>query len=161
MARIQTRVSHVHPTAIIHQRDTLVQLCYCGVLRAGTPPAMLWRTRVPVTRSEATVGRWIGAARTTRRSRRSGPTGDRAQAGGGLEQEDRARIRADNVYPECWRSIHYSDGGGDTRRHGASGHCMCTLHMHIGRYDHPEVLLTLFRSTFKAYAVESQIRKTQ
>jgi hypothetical protein len=67
---------------------------------------MLWRTRVPVTRSEATVERWMGAAQTTRRSRRSWPTEDRAQAGGGLEQEDRGRIRADDVYPECWRSIH-------------------------------------------------------
>jgi hypothetical protein len=27
-------------------------------------------------------------------------------AGGEPEQEDRGRIRADNVYPECWRSIH-------------------------------------------------------
>jgi hypothetical protein len=27
---------------------------------------------------------------------------------GGPEQEDRGRIRADDVYPECWRSIHYS-----------------------------------------------------
>jgi hypothetical protein len=25
---------------------------------------------------------------------------------GGTEQEDRGRIRADNVYPECWRGIH-------------------------------------------------------
>ena len=30
----------------------------------------------------------------------AGPTG------GGPEQEDRGRIRADDVYPECWRSIH-------------------------------------------------------
>ncbi len=29
-----------------------------------------------------------------------GPTG------GGPEQEDWERIRADDVYPECWRSIH-------------------------------------------------------
>jgi hypothetical protein len=29
-----------------------------------------------------------------------GPTG------GGLEQEDWGRIWTDNVYPECWRSIH-------------------------------------------------------
>ena len=106
MTRIQTRISHVHPTASIHQRGTLLQLCYCGVLRAGATPAILWRTRVPVTRSEATVERWMEAARTTRRSRRSGPAEDRAQAGGGPEQEDRGRIRADDVYPECWRSIH-------------------------------------------------------
>jgi hypothetical protein len=34
---------------------------------------------VPVTRSEATVERWMGAARTTRRLTRSGPAEDRAQ----------------------------------------------------------------------------------
>jgi hypothetical protein len=79
MTRIQTRISHVHPMASIHQRGTLLRLCYCGVLRAGAPPAMLWRNRVPVTRSEATVERWMGAARTTPRSRRSGPEENRAQ----------------------------------------------------------------------------------
>ncbi len=47
MTRIQTRISRVHPTASIHQRGTQLRLCYCGVLRAGVPPAMLWRTRVP------------------------------------------------------------------------------------------------------------------
>ncbi len=156
MTRIQTRISHVHPTANMHQRSTRLRLCYCEVLRAGSTAA---RTRVPVTRSEATVERWMGAARTTRNSRRSGPAEDRIQASGGPEQEDRGRIRADDVYPECWRSIHISDDGGDTRR--VSGHCMCTLHMHMGRYNHPEVLLTLFRSTFKVYAVESQIRKAE
>jgi hypothetical protein len=41
MTRIQTRISHVHKTASIHQRGTLLRLCYCGVLRAGAPPAML------------------------------------------------------------------------------------------------------------------------
>jgi hypothetical protein len=77
MTRIQTRISHVHPTASIHQRGTLLRLCYCGVLRAGAPPAMLcW---VPVIRSEVTVERWMGAARTTRRSKRSGPVEERAQ----------------------------------------------------------------------------------
>jgi hypothetical protein len=106
MTRIQTRISHVHPTASIHQRGTLLRLCYRGVLRAGVPPAMLWRTRVLVTRSEATVERWMGAARATRSSRRRGPAEDRAQAGGGPEQEDRGRIRADDVYPEGWRSTH-------------------------------------------------------
>ena len=53
-----------------------------------------------------------------------GPTG------GGPEQEDRGRIRADNVYPEYWRSSHLSDDGGDTLR--ASGYCMCDQHMHMG-----------------------------
>jgi len=76
----------VHPTASIHQRGTLLRLRYCGALCAGAPPAMLWRARVPVTRSEATMERWMGimgAARSTRRSRRSGPAEDWAQAGGG------------------------------------------------------------------------------
>ncbi len=73
---------------------------------------------------------------------------ERACHGGGLggnggeqEQEDRGRIRAEDVYPECW---HLSDDGGDTPR--ASRHCMYDLHMHMGRYDHAEVVLTLFRS---------------
>ena len=109
MTRIQTRISHVHPTASIHQRGTLLRLCYCGVLRAGAPPAMSWRTRVPVTRSEATVERWMGAARTTRSSRRSGPAEDRAQAGGGPEQEDRGRIQADDVYSECHAGGAFTD----------------------------------------------------
>ncbi len=78
-------------------------------------------------------------------------------AGGGLEQEDRAWIRADDVYPECWRSTHCSDDGGDTPR--ASRHCMCDLHMHMYRYDRAEVVLTLCRSIrFQSYAVESQIQ---
>ncbi len=95
MTQIQTRISHVHPTASIHQRGTLLRLCYCGILRAGAPPAMLWRTRVLVTRSEATVERWtrvlvtrseatverwMKAARTTRGSRRTWPAEDRAQS---------------------------------------------------------------------------------
>jgi hypothetical protein len=81
MTRIQARISRVHPTASIHQRGTLLRLCYCGVLRAGVPPAMLWRTRVTVTRSKATVERWMGAARTTRRSRRSGASAGRRMTG--------------------------------------------------------------------------------
>jgi hypothetical protein len=36
-------------------RDTLLRVCYSRVLRAGELLAMLWRTRVLVTRSEATV----------------------------------------------------------------------------------------------------------
>ena len=92
-----------HPS--ISAERSILRLCYCPV-RAGAPPAMSWRTRVLVTRSEATVERWMGAAWTTRSSTRSGPAEDRAQAGGGPEQEDRGLIRADDVYPECWRSIH-------------------------------------------------------
>jgi hypothetical protein len=102
----------------------------------------------------------MGAARTTLRSRRSGPAEDRAQPAEGRSRRTEGRIRADDVYPECWRSIHYSDDGGDTLR--ASGHCMRDLHMHMGRYDHPEVVLTLFLSIrFQSYAVESQIRKAE
>jgi hypothetical protein len=75
---------HLHPTASIHQRCMILLLCYCGVLRAGAPPAimMLWRTRVLVTQSlsEATVERWMGAARTTRD--RGGAGRRRAGAGG-------------------------------------------------------------------------------
>jgi hypothetical protein len=143
MTRIQIRISHVHPTASIHRRSTILRLCYCGVLRAGAPPAMLWRTRVPVTRSESTVERWMGAARTTRSSRRSGPAEDRAQAGGGPEQEDGGA--------DPGTSIRNAGGAFTTRMTAentrrASGHCMCTLHMHMGRYDHPEVVWTLFRS---------------
>ena len=78
MTRIQTRISHVHPTASIHQHRTLLRLCYSGVLRAGAPPDMLWRTRVLVTRNEATVERCMEAARTTLGSK-SGPAEDRAQ----------------------------------------------------------------------------------
>jgi hypothetical protein len=48
-------------------------------LARGASPAMLWRTRVLVTRSEATMERWLEAARTTRSSTRSGPAEDRAQ----------------------------------------------------------------------------------
>ncbi len=77
----------------------------------------------------------------------AGPTG------GGPEKEDRGRIRADDVYPECWWSTHLSDDGGDTPR--ASGHCMCNLQMHMYRYDRAEVVTTLFRSIrFQSYAVE-------
>ncbi len=96
MTRIQTRISHVQPTASIHRRGTLLWLGYCGVLRAGAPPAMLWSTRVPVTRSEATVERWMGAARTTQRSRRSGPAEERAQPA-----EDRSRRNGDGSGLTC------------------------------------------------------------
>jgi hypothetical protein len=73
--------------------------------------------------------------------------GGPGRTGGGPEQEDGGRIRADDsdVYPEYWRSTHLSDVGGNTPR--ASGHCMCDLHMHMGRYDRADsVVLPLFRS---------------
>jgi hypothetical protein len=62
-------------------RGTLLRLGNCGVLPAGAPPAMLWpgRTRVPVTRSEAT---------------RSGPAEDRAQ-----QAEGRSRRIGDGSGP--------------------------------------------------------------
>jgi hypothetical protein len=52
-----------------------------------------------------------------------GPTG------GGPEQVDWGRIRADDVYPEYWLSTHLSEDGGDTPR--ASGLCMCDLQAHV------------------------------
>ena len=115
MTRIQTRISHVHPTASIHQRGTLLQLCYCGVLRAGAPPATSWRTRVLVTRSEATVGAMDGGCSDDSEFEEERAGGGPGPTGGGPEQEDRGRMRADDVYPECWRSTHLSDDGGDTR----------------------------------------------
>jgi hypothetical protein len=51
------------------------------------------------------------------------------------------RIRADAVHPEGWRRAHRSDDGGDTPC--VSGHCMCDLRMHMDRYDHAEVVLTV------------------
>jgi hypothetical protein len=113
MTRIQTRISHVHPTASIHQRGTLLRLCYCGVLRAGAPPAMLWRARVLVTRSEVPVERWMGAARTTRERggagrQRTGPSRRRAGAGG--QGADLGRRRLSGMLVEHL----LSDDGGDT-----------------------------------------------
>ena len=149
MTRIQTRILHVHPTASIHQRGTLLRLCYYGVLRAGAPTAMSWRTRVLVTRSEATVERWMGAARTTRGSRRTGPA------------EGRSRRTGSGSGPTT--SI-WSAGGAFTNRMtaetlGVRADIACVpKHMHMGRYDHPEVVLTLFISSVKVYAVESQIQ---
>jgi hypothetical protein len=46
------------------------------------------------------------------------PAEDQAQPAEGSSR----RTRADDTYPECWRSIHLSDDGGDTPR--ASRHCM-------------------------------------
>jgi hypothetical protein len=146
MTRIQTRISHVHPTASIHQRGTLLRLCYCGMLRAGAPPAMSWRTRVPVTRSEATVERWMRAARTTRRLRRSGPVEGRAQPA-----EGRSRRTGGGSWPTT--SIRNA-GGAFTNRMTAEtlrvrADIACVIHMHImmGRYTHPEVVLTLFNQS--------------
>ncbi len=75
--------SHVHPTANIHHRGTLLRLCYCGVLRADTLPAMLWRTRVLVTRSDG----WELLGRLGIEEERAG--GGPGLTGGGQEQEDR------------------------------------------------------------------------
>jgi hypothetical protein len=116
-----------HPSA-------LLRLGYCGVLRAGAPPAMLWRTRVPVTRSEATVERWMGAAPTTRRSRRSGPAEDRAQPAEGRSRRTGGGSGPTTSIWNAGEAFTYRDDGGDTPR--ASGHRMCYPHMHMGRYDH-------------------------
>jgi hypothetical protein len=71
------------------------------MLRAGTPPAMLRRTRVPVTRSEATVERELlgrlgyrgGAGR-----QRTGPNRRRTGAGG--QGADPARRRLSGMLAE-------------------------------------------------------------
>ncbi len=90
-----------HPSA---QHETPAMLLWSATRRLNAGHVVAHR--VPVTRSEASVERWMEAARTTRSSRRSGSAEDRAHAGGGPEQEDWGRIRADDVYPECWWSIH-------------------------------------------------------
>jgi hypothetical protein len=92
MPRIQTRISHVHPTASIHQRGPLLRLCYCGVLRAG---------HVVVHR-----GAMDGSCSDDSEIEEERAGGGPGPTGGGPEQEDRGRIRADDVYPERWRSIH-------------------------------------------------------
>jgi hypothetical protein len=51
MTRIQTRISHVHPTASIHQRGTLLRLGYCGVLRSSM--VLLFRPSAGWARSSA------------------------------------------------------------------------------------------------------------
>ncbi len=122
MTRIQTRISHVHPTASIHQRGTLLLLCYCGVLRAYAPLAMLWRTRVPVTRSEATVELWMAVACTTRDRggagrQRTGPSRRRAGAGGPGADPGRRRLS---------RMLAEHSHIGLLRRHSA---CERTLHV--------------------------------
>jgi hypothetical protein len=71
MTRIQTRISHVHLTASIHQRGTLLRLCYRGAMDGSCSDD-----------SEIEEERAGGGP---------GPTG------GGPEQEDRGRIRADDV----------------------------------------------------------------
>ncbi len=161
MARIQTRISHVDPTrtASIHpsQRGTLLRLCYCQVLRARSPPAMLWRTRVPVTRSEATVELWMRAARTTRRSRRIGPAEERAQPA-----EGRSRTGGGSG-PTT--SIPNADGAFTDRMTaetlGVRADIACVIYIYAhGPLRPPEVVLTLFTSIrFQSYAVESRIRK--
>jgi hypothetical protein len=68
---------------------------------------MLWRTRVPGTRSEATVERWMeGSCSDDSEVEEELAGGGPGPIGGGPEQEDRGQIRADDVYLECWRSFH-------------------------------------------------------
>ena len=64
-----------------------------------------------------------GEGRSRRTGGGSGPTTSIRSAGGAFTN----RMTAENT----WR---------------ASGHCMCTLHMHMGRYDYSEVVFTLFGS---------------
>jgi hypothetical protein len=155
MTRIQTWISHVHPTAIIHQRGTLLWVCYFGVLHT------LRRTQVLVTGSEATVERWIGAARTTRGSRRSWPAEDRAQPA-----EDLSRRTGGGSGPTT--SVRSTGGAltyrmtAETLRVQVDIACVTytyTCTVTVRRYDRAEVVLTLFRSIrFPSYAVESKIQ---
>ena len=112
---------------------SILRLCYCPV-RAGAPPAMSWRTRVPVTRSEATVGAMDGSrsddSEFEEERAGGGPDPSRRRAGAGGPWADPGRRRLSGVLAEHsligWR-----------RRHSAC------KHMHTGRYDHSEVVLTL------------------
>jgi hypothetical protein len=95
---------------------------------------LLWRTRVPVTRIEATMERWMGAAQTTRGSRRNGPAEERAQPAEG-------RSRRTGGGSGLTMSIR-STGGALTYRMTAEllrvradiHDCMCVLRMHMYRY---------------------------
>jgi hypothetical protein len=156
MPRIQTQISHVHPAASIHQRGTLLLLCYCGVLRAGVPQAMSWLTRVLVTRSEATVEQWMGAARTTLRSRRSGPAEDRAQPA-----EGRSRRTGGGSGPTT--SI-WNAGRAFTNRMTAETLCVradiaCVFDICTWAVTATRSGIDSFRSIgFQSYAVELQIQ---
>ncbi len=90
MTRIQTRISHVHPTASIYQHGTLLRLGYCGVLHTSEQPAMLWRTRVPVTRTriEATQGAMDGSCSDDSEIEEEQAGGGLGPSGGGREQGD-------------------------------------------------------------------------
>jgi hypothetical protein len=75
--------------------------------------------------------------------RRSGPAEERAQL-----VEGRSRRTGGGSGPTT--SIRNA-GGAFTNRMtaetlGVRADIACVLHMHMGRYDHPEVVLTLFRS---------------
>ena len=142
MARIQTRISHVHSTTSIHQHGTLLRLCYCGVLRAGATPAMSWRTRVLGVRPPWSDG-WELLGRLGVRGgagrRRTGPkpAEGRSRRTGSGSRPTTSILNAGGAFTNPMTAEN-------TRR--ASGLGMWTLHMHMGRYDHPEVVLTLFRS---------------
>ncbi len=152
MTRIQTRISHVRPTPSIHQRGTLLRLGYCGVLRAGATPAMLWRNRVLVTRSEATVdGSCSDDSESEEERAGGGPGPSRRRAGAGGPGADPCRRRLSGVLAEhsligwrqrhsvCERTLHVYSTYGPLRpfRSDLSG---------VYRYDRAEVISTLLIS---------------
>jgi hypothetical protein len=145
MERIQTLIQHLHPTAIIRQHSMLLRGCYSGLLRAGAPPAI-------VTRSEATVERWMDDSGIEEERAGGGP----GPTVGGPEQEDRGRIRAD-VYPEYCQSITYRMTAETLRVRAdiacVTYTCTCTVTT-VRKWDY----FFLDQSDFKD-AVESQIRK--
>jgi hypothetical protein len=93
-----TRIWHVHPAATIQPRSKLAQVSSRGAQRAAGDRRRGTHTRVPATRSEASH---------CQRMLLPDDSGiEEERAGGGPEQEDRACIRADDVYLEYWRSTH-------------------------------------------------------
>jgi hypothetical protein len=139
------------------RRRSLLRGCYSGELRAGASPAMLWCTRVLVTRSEATMERWMEGARTTRGSKRSGPAEDRAQPAEGRSRRTGGWIRADDVYPEYGGALTYRMQAETLRvRAGIA----CVFYACICTVTTARKWINSFRSIrFQSYAVESQVRK--
>ncbi len=95
-----TRIWHVHPAATIPPRSKTAQESSesLGAQCAAGDRLRSVHARVPMTWSKARRG-W-----RMRLPGRLGGLGGLGPAGEGQEQEDRAWIRADEVYPEYWQS---------------------------------------------------------
>jgi hypothetical protein len=103
---VQALSRHVHPAATIQPRSKPARVFLLGAQRAASALPRSVRTLVSTTRSEARVGAPQGCGFP------DGSGIEEERAGGGLGPtvggpgQDRARIRADDVYPECWQSAH-------------------------------------------------------